>query len=128
MKSESGFGAPDQENGEATPGSAYFYKRVCLEFVEEAILTAGEDGNYGDEFGGSVTVSGDTAIVGADGDDEQGYAAGTAYILKRQGGYRGGRAHSWPITKKNQTLVGVYSPTALRATAKSRRALYRPFA
>ncbi len=76
-------GAPGHEIGEATPGCAYIYKRVCLEFVEEAILTAGEDGNYGDEFGDSVAVSGDFAIIGAYGDDDRGNQAGAAYIFKR---------------------------------------------
>ncbi len=48
---------------------------------QEAKLTA-SDGVAGDGFGGSVSLSGDTAIVGATGDED---TTGTAYVFVRSG-------------------------------------------
>ena len=42
-------------------------------------LTA-SDGAVDDFFGHSVAISGSTAIVGADGDDENGFESGSAYL------------------------------------------------
>lgn len=44
------------------------------------------DGEAEDQFGYSVSVSGDTAIVGAWGDDDHGVQSGSAYIFTRNGG------------------------------------------
>ena len=49
-------------------------------------LTA-SDAQAGDQFGISVALSGDTAVVGANGEDAGGTNAGAAYVLQRdQGG------------------------------------------
>jgi hypothetical protein len=65
-------------------GSAYVYKRCCC-WNLEAKLTA-SDGEENDEFGYSVSISGDYAIIGAAYDDnENGVDAGAAYIFKRSG-------------------------------------------
>jgi hypothetical protein len=45
-------------------------------------LLAG-DGAAGDYFGASVAVSGNTAIIGAYGDDDKGSGSGTAYVFVR---------------------------------------------
>lgn len=55
---------------------------VC--FVEEARLEASDEAN-GDMFGRSVSVSGDTALVGASHDDDQGTSSGSAYVFVRSG-------------------------------------------
>ena len=44
-------------------------------------LTA-SDGSYRDRFGRSVSISGDTAIVGAYQDDDNGIGSGSAYIFR----------------------------------------------
>lgn len=45
------------------------------------------DGNYGDQFGISVALAGDTALIGAWGDeDPNGKEAGSAYIFEQTGG------------------------------------------
>jgi hypothetical protein len=45
------------------------------------------DGTADDAFGRSVDISGDTIIVGADADDDNGSASGSAYVFrKNQGG------------------------------------------
>jgi hypothetical protein len=55
-------------------------------FIETKKLTAG-DGTAEDYFGSSVSISGNTAIVGAPGDDDNGTESGSAYIFSRnQGG------------------------------------------
>ena len=64
-------------------------------FIEVKKLLA-LDANAGDEFGISVAVSGDTAVVGAEGDAGAGNWAGAAYVLQRdQGG-----ADNWGEVKK----------------------------
>ncbi|CAK8712589.1 hypothetical protein GMJAKD_01850 [Candidatus Electrothrix aarhusensis] len=47
-------------------------------------LVAG-DGAAGDSFGASVSVSGDTAIIGTLGDDDNGDNSGSAYVFLRNG-------------------------------------------
>ena len=48
-------------------------------------LTA-SDGAAGDLFGHSVSLSGDTALVGVPGDDDAGPDSGSAYVFAKQGG------------------------------------------
>jgi hypothetical protein len=58
---------------------------VDRSLVQEAKLTA-SDGAAGDYFGGSVSISGDTVVVGADqGDTAGGVDAGSAYVFVRSG-------------------------------------------
>ena len=52
--------------------------------IQQAKLTAA-DGAQSDLFGGSVSISGDTAIVGAQYDDDKGNNAGSAYVYVRNG-------------------------------------------
>ncbi len=79
-------GAP-QESGGAIPGSAYVFRKATAGpgWNLEAILqAAGGAGN--NEFGTSVSLDGDVAIVGAAVDDGQGQWAGAAYVFRRIGG------------------------------------------
>ena len=50
---------------------------------EQAKLTASDVGMS--MFGGSVSISGDYCLVGAEGDDDNGMFSGSAYIFKRDG-------------------------------------------
>ena len=65
-------------------GSAYIYKGDGNNWQQVAKLTA-DDGAWDDYFGKSVSISGDHAIVGAYGDDDNGNYSGSAYIFKRSG-------------------------------------------
>jgi len=66
-------------------GSAYVFKRSGTSWTQEAKLLA-SDGTDGDEFGRSVYISGDYAIIGAINDDVNGItSSGSAYIFKRIG-------------------------------------------
>jgi hypothetical protein len=76
--------------GDSTPagqdaGSAYVFVRSGTTWTQQAKLTA-SDGNTTDNFGSSVAVDGDTAVVGADQDDTSaGEDAGSAYVFVRSG-------------------------------------------
>ncbi len=65
-------------------GAAYVFKRSGTSWVQEAKLTA-SDAAEGDWFGFSVSVSGDTAVIGALVDDDGGRDSGSAYVFKRSG-------------------------------------------
>jgi len=66
-------------------GSAYVFVRPVTGWVdttETAKLTA-SDGAESDVFGWDVAVSGDTIVVGAYGDDDNGSESGSAYVFVR---------------------------------------------
>jgi hypothetical protein len=90
-------GAP-REDG-ATPsgnlGAAYIFGVGDGQWQQVDIAHA-SDAEAEDRFGYSVAISGDTAVVGADGEDGGGTDMGAAYILERnQDG-----ADSWGEVKK----------------------------
>jgi len=65
-------------------GSAYVYKRTGTTWTEQAKLTA-SDGDARDQFGFSVAIEGDTIVVGAWRDDDNGSDSGTAFVFTRMG-------------------------------------------
>ena len=65
-------------------GSAYVFKRDGSNWIQEDKLTA-LDGFIGDDFGCSVYLDGDYAIIGAPRDDDNGENSGSAYIFKNNG-------------------------------------------
>ncbi len=65
-------------------GSTYIFRFNGSGWVEEAKLLA-SDGNVGDLFGWSVSISGDTAVIGAYGDNDNGNYSGSAYIFRFDG-------------------------------------------
>ena len=72
----------DDDNGFRS-GSAYVFEKPSggwMDATQTAKLTA-SDGASGDVFGVSVSVSGDTVVVGAYGDDDNGSASGSAYVF-----------------------------------------------
>ena len=73
----------DNDNGSLS-GSAYIFARSGSSWTEVAKLTASDGAAY-DLFGGKVSISGDYAIVGAYGDDDNGSDSGSAYIFARSG-------------------------------------------
>jgi len=77
-------GAHSDDDHGFSSGSAYVFVRSGGAWHEQAKLTA-SDSARDDLFGGSVSVSGDTAVVGAEGDDEDGNASGSAYVFVRFG-------------------------------------------
>ena len=76
------------EGDDSDKGSAYVFVKPSggwSNMTQTAKLTA-SDGAEGDEFGNSVSVSGDTVVVGADGDDDDGDWSGSAYVFVKPGG------------------------------------------
>jgi hypothetical protein len=66
-------------------GSAYVFTRSGTTWTQQAKLTAA-DGASGDNFGVSIALSGDTAVVGARGDDMgANFDQGSAYVFTRSG-------------------------------------------
>jgi len=67
------------------PGSAYVFVRSGTTWAEQAKLTA-SDGAKGAGFGLAVSIDGDVALVGAQGDTVGGNASqGSAYVFVRSG-------------------------------------------
>ena len=68
----------------ADSGSAYVFDFDGTAWTETAKLTA-SDGAAGDQFGFSVSLSGDRALVGARFDDDNGSDSGSAYVFDFNG-------------------------------------------
>jgi hypothetical protein len=66
------------------PGSVYVFIRTGTSWTQQAKLLA-SDGETNDFFGWHVSLSGNTALIGASGDDDNGYESGSAYIFTRTG-------------------------------------------
>jgi hypothetical protein len=72
-------------SGEGDPkkkGKVYIFERGHTKWNPVATLAAA-DAKPGDQFGHSVAASEDHIVVGAPGDKERGFAAGSAYIFGR---------------------------------------------
>jgi hypothetical protein len=78
----------DDDNGSRS-GSAYVFGRDqggADAWGHVAKLTASDGASY-DYFGWTVSISGNTIVVGANGDDDKGSESGSAYVFGRdQGG------------------------------------------
>ena len=70
----------DDDNGYSS-GSAYIFQRNGDSWTQQVKLTA-SDGSWLDHFGISVSLFGDYALIGADGDDS---GSGSAYVFRREG-------------------------------------------
>jgi len=75
-------GAPTRYSTDT--GSAYVFTRATGTWTQQAKLLA-SDGVTGDDFGRSVSLSGDTALIGAYYDDDNGEHSGSAYVFTRTG-------------------------------------------
>jgi hypothetical protein len=77
-------GAQHDDDAGSSSGSAYIFTRSGLTWTQQAKLNAADGATF-DNFGWSVALSGDTAIIGAFGDDDAGSNSGSAYIFTRSG-------------------------------------------
>jgi hypothetical protein len=71
-------------SGEANQGAAYVFTRSGTIWTEQDKLEAG-DGAAGDNFGISVALNGDTAVLGSSLADVGGDDRGAAYVFTRSG-------------------------------------------
>jgi hypothetical protein len=76
-------GADGNDDGGIYSGSAYVFIRSGTTWTEQQKLTA-SDATAGDHFGRSVSVDGDTIVVGAYLDDDGGSRSGSAYVFASQ--------------------------------------------
>lgn len=74
----------DDDAGEAS-GSAYLFQRDDADNWTQIAKVNASDGAAGDAFGDAVSLSGDIALIGASRDDDNGSAAGSAYIFQNDG-------------------------------------------
>ncbi|KAL7526767.1 hypothetical protein ACHAXR_001643, partial [Thalassiosira sp. AJA248-18] len=72
----------DDDNG-SNSGSAYVFVRDATDNWDQQAKLVPNDGAADDRFGRSVSIHGDTAIVGADGNDDNGGGSGSAYAFVR---------------------------------------------
>jgi hypothetical protein len=77
-------GVQFDDDGGNNKGSAYVFRFNGSNWVEEQKLLA-SDGEAGDTFGSSVGISGDTIVIGANGDDDNDSQSGSAYIFRFNG-------------------------------------------
>ena len=82
-------GALGADGATVGSGAAYVFafdgsKPAGQRWSQEAKLAAA-DGAISDVFGTSVSLSGDRALVGADGDDDNGQLSGSAYVFAFDG-------------------------------------------
>ncbi|MHC4976917.1 MAG: hypothetical protein ACYTF7_09985 [Planctomycetota bacterium] len=77
-------GAREDDDGGSSSGSAYVFVRSGATWTEQDKLTASDAATF-DAFGASVALDGDTALVGASGDDDDGSSSGSAYVFVRSG-------------------------------------------
>lgn len=77
-------GAPFRADAGGNSGAAYVFRWNGTAWVEEDRLNAG-DADAGDTFGNSVALAGNTAVIGAVGDNAGGSSAGAAYVFNFDG-------------------------------------------
>ena len=77
-------GAHQDDHEGSESGSAYLFTKPANGWATgtETIKLTPSDGAYEDFFGGSVAVDGDTVVVGAASDDDQGSNSGSIYVYK----------------------------------------------
>jgi hypothetical protein len=64
-------------------GSVYVFTRDARGVWSEQVRLRARDRAPGDTFGGSVAISGDTALIGASADDDNGPDSGSVYVFHR---------------------------------------------
>lgn len=91
-----GINGDDSDNSANSAGAAYVFSRTGTTWAQQAYLKASNT-EAGDTFGRSVAISGDTVIIGADGEDSNATGvggsqgdnseglSGAAYVFTRSG-------------------------------------------
>ena len=77
-------GAPNDDDNGSFSGSAFVFSRSGTTWAEQSKLLA-SDGAAFDDFGVSVSISGDYTVVGASEDVDNGVLSGSAYLFIRSG-------------------------------------------
>ena len=94
-------GAPGDDDDGSGSGSAYIFTYAGNTWRQTAKLIA-DDADTADAFGGSVSLSNTTAVVGAKYDDDGGTGGGSVYVFNLVGG-------TWQQTAKLTAADGAAS-------------------
>jgi len=78
-------GSSGDNDGGISSGSVYVFVRTAGVWTQQAKLTAADAAAF-DEFGISVSIDGDTVVIGSTGDDEKGISSGSVYVFVRTAG------------------------------------------
>jgi len=76
--------AQSEDTGDINAGAAYIFTRDGTTWTQQQKIQA-SDAEGSDSFGASVSIDGDTIVVGAYGEDTGGANAGAAYVFTRSG-------------------------------------------
>jgi len=109
-------GTPFDEDNGSLSGSAYLFDTTT---GKQTFKLLASDGGVTDEFGFSVSISGNTAIVGALNDDDNGFRSGSAYLFDTVSGMQTFKllaadgdaedAFGWSVAISGTTaIVGAY--------------------
>ena|GEM_PF-1176658 len=77
-------GAPEEDDSGEDSGAAYVFINSSGTWSPQAKLLA-SGGAEDDYFGTSLAIEGDTAVIGAFRDDDNGESSGSAYVFRRDG-------------------------------------------
>jgi hypothetical protein len=77
-------GVPNRDDYGDSSGAAYLFRYNGTTWVEEQKLLA-TDSVAGDRFGASASLSGNVAVIGAYGDEDNGALSGSAYVFRFDG-------------------------------------------
>lgn len=109
-------GAPGNDDSGSSSGSAYVFRRTGVVWTQQVKLVAADSAAL-DVFGTSVSVVGDTVVVGAARDDDNGGESGSAYVFHYDGAswtqWRKllppdggpGDCFGWPVSISADTVV-----------------------
>ncbi|MEZ6094133.1 MAG: FG-GAP repeat protein [Pirellulaceae bacterium] len=78
-------GADLDDDNDFESGSAYYFRSLAANTsgaTNENVKLTASDGAAGDRFGSSVSLSGDSSLIGAVGDDDNGSSSGSAYYFR----------------------------------------------
>lgn len=73
-------GAPGDDDNGRDSGSAYEFRYNGSDWIQASKLTS-SDADEIARLGASVSITGDTALIGASGDDQNGFISGAAYTF-----------------------------------------------
>jgi hypothetical protein len=78
-------GAPLNDDAGSESGSAYIFERNTngIDAWGEVVKISASDAGAGDQFGFAVGINGDTVVIGAPFDDDDGSDSGAAYVFER---------------------------------------------
>ncbi|OZH54741.1 hypothetical protein AFK68_09005, partial [Hydrocoleum sp. CS-953] len=94
-------------NGESS-GSAYLFDTTTGSFLQKLIAP---DGSEVDNFGISVALSNNTAVIGAWGDDDNGFNSGSAYLFTT----------NTKSTPEPSSLLGILGTVAIAALSRKKQ-------